>query len=142
VHKPVEDGCDDGVTDDGAPVGQSAVGGDDGRVALLVAGVDHLEERASPPASRRPTASPLNPERTPWPAIDKVTLRFLIAEAVELARTESIETLAPWLAVHAWFEGGMAETDRAATAGGRDGPGVSFLNLLIRRIDDCKMSNP
>jgi hypothetical protein len=40
VHEPFEDGCgDDGVTEDGAPVGQSAVGGGDGGVAFLV--VDH-----------------------------------------------------------------------------------------------------
>ena len=45
VHESVQDGgCDDGVAEDGAPVGQPAVGGDDGGVALLVAGVHDLEE--------------------------------------------------------------------------------------------------
>ena len=44
-HQPVEDrSSDDGVTEDRAPVGQRPVRRHDRRVALLVAGVDDLEE--------------------------------------------------------------------------------------------------
>ena len=45
VHESVQDGGGhDGVTEDLAPFGQAPVGGDDRRVADLVAAVDDLEE--------------------------------------------------------------------------------------------------
>ena len=44
VEQPVEEGgCDDGVAEDLAPLGEAAVRGEDHR-PLLVAGVDQLEE--------------------------------------------------------------------------------------------------
>jgi hypothetical protein len=76
--------------------------------------LDELAEyadRQHPDVQRRRHST--QPE-TPWPAIDNVMLRFLIAEALELATTESTETVALWLAVHAWFEGALAEVDLAA----------------------------
>ena len=45
VHEPVQDGGgNDRVAEDLAPLGQAPVGGDEGGVAPLIAGVDHVEE--------------------------------------------------------------------------------------------------
>jgi hypothetical protein len=74
-------------------------------------------DRQHPDAQQRRHVSQPEP---PWPAIDNVMLRFLIAEALELATTEPTETVTLWLAVHAWFEGGLAEIDRARTTAARN----------------------
>jgi hypothetical protein len=45
VHEAVQDGGgDDRVAEDLTPFRQPSIGGDDGRVAPLIAGVDHVEE--------------------------------------------------------------------------------------------------
>lgn len=59
VHEPVEDGCNDRVTEDLPPFGKPPVGGDQSRVTLLIAGVHHVKEDPAPPRSMgsSPTSS-------------------------------------------------------------------------------------
>lgn len=43
----------------------------------------------------------------PWPSTDNPMLRHLIAQAKADFSAHGLETVLTWLAVHAWFEGGL-----------------------------------
>jgi hypothetical protein len=48
----------------------------------------------------------------PWPDLNDDMLAFLLARYHEICETSSDHGAAVWLAVHAWFEGGLAERTR------------------------------
>ena len=63
VEQPIEQrGGDDGIAEDLAPFGEAAVGGEDHR-ALLVAGVDELEEQIAAAGDDRQVADLVDDEQ-------------------------------------------------------------------------------
>lgn len=52
------------------------------------------------------------PPSAPWPAADNPMLEHLAREALDKVGTSGVRQAINWLAVHAWFEGGI---DHAAT---------------------------
>jgi hypothetical protein len=70
----------------------------------------YLDAQGDEAASLRHVVMPADP----WPADDNPMLAYLLRRAQEITRSDGAPTAMTWLAVHAWFEGALADRSRCS----------------------------
>lgn len=70
----------------------------------------YLDAQSDEAASLRHAVMPAHP----WPSDDNPMLAYLLRRAQEITQSDDVPTAMTWLAVHAWFEGALADRSKCS----------------------------